>query len=102
MKQILLLLAPAPLLIVNRPSATFTVTLPSNQRTVLLGVPETASTPSALIRYTLSWWLGSPATIRTAYRPLGTAISHTALGASGFCRWISVSYRWSGEFAALR
>src|SRR5688500_4305374 len=62
-KHSLLLLAPVPLEIVSRPSLTATVTFPSNHRVLPDGVPDTASTPSARTRNTLSVWLGSPETI---------------------------------------
>ena len=92
-KQILLLLAPAPLRIVRRPSVTVTVDVPSIQRVVVVGVPVTVRTPSTVIRNTLSKAVASPDTTRTTYVPLGTAISHTASGTANFCRWFNVSYR---------
>src|SRR5262245_32788186 len=90
-KLILLFDAPEPLLIVSRPSATLTLTQPSNQRVDVVGVPLTARTASTLVRKTLSVWLGSPETTWTRYDPLGTASSHTALGFSGFCMCCKVS-----------
>lgn len=86
----------------SRPAATVTVTELSNHSCELVRVPLIARTRSAVARYTLSVCDGSPATNRTRYVPLGTASSHTAFGFSGFCRWMSVSYRWSGAFAAFR
>jgi hypothetical protein len=50
LKLILLLLAPAALLIVSRPSVTGTVTVPSNQRVALVGVALITSAPSARSR----------------------------------------------------
>jgi hypothetical protein len=49
-KLILLLLAPAALLIVRRPSLAVTVTEASIQRVEADGVPASASAPSALKR----------------------------------------------------
>src|SRR5687768_490890 len=75
-KQTLLFFDPAALVSVSRPSATTTLRVASNHLTVLVGVPPTAKTPSTSNAYTLFCALGSPATTRTAYSPLGTASSH--------------------------
>jgi hypothetical protein len=64
-KQILLLLAPLPLRIVSLPSVTVTVDVPSIHRVVVVGVPFTVSTPSTVIRNTLSMFVASPDTTRT-------------------------------------
>ena len=45
-KLTLLLLAPAPLLTVRRPSATVTTAVPSTQRAAEVGVPLTTGTPT--------------------------------------------------------
>ena len=65
-KHILLLLAPAPLRIVSRPSVTVTVAVPSIHRVPVVGVPVTTSTPSAVVLNTLSKWVASPDTMRTS------------------------------------
>ena len=59
-KQILLLLAPAPLRIVSRPSLTATVDVPSIQRVDVVGVPLTIRTPSTVVRNTLSMFDARP------------------------------------------
>ena len=53
-KQILFAVAPAPLLIVSRPSVTVTVDVPSTQRDALFDVPLTVSTPSTVNLYRMS------------------------------------------------
>src|SRR5262249_28806117 len=81
MKLILLLLAPGGFETVSRPSLTVTVTVPVKNRPGAGAVTlSMASTPSTLILYTESVAPpASPATSRTWYVPLGTAISQTAL-----------------------
>ena len=50
---------------VSRPSVTTTVDVPSSHRVDVVGVPLTTSTPSAVVRNTLSKFEASPETIRT-------------------------------------
>jgi hypothetical protein len=54
MKHSLLLIAPAPLVIVSRPSVTVTVALPAIHRLVDVTRALTVSVSSTLIRNTLS------------------------------------------------
>ncbi len=64
-KQSLLLDEPVAFVIVNRPSVTVTVAVPSIQRVAEVGVPLTVSTPSTFVLKTPSKWLASPETTRT-------------------------------------
>src|SRR5687767_3822275 len=75
-KASLLFRYPLALVMVSRPSATVTVFVAVTNRLPVVGVPLSASTPSALNAYLLSKYAGSPATSFTAYVPFGSAISH--------------------------